>query len=87
MNKSSMLIGVGISVGLGVAIYDCNPHAIIGWALALGYFACFELNEGQIRKMQDEKRLAERPRQRLEKPAGTAYYICVVSGVLVDMGV
>jgi len=55
MNKSSMLIGVGISVGLGVAFYDYHLHAIVGWALALGYYACFNLNESQIKKMQDEK--------------------------------
>jgi hypothetical protein len=55
MNKLSKLIGVAITVGLGIAIYDFEIHAIIGWCIALGYFACFELNESQIRKMRDEK--------------------------------
>jgi hypothetical protein len=65
MNKLSKLIGVAITAGLGIAIYDSEMHSIIGWCLALGYFCCFQLNENelrkivisvrQIRKMRDEK--------------------------------
>lgn len=55
MNKLSMLIGFGITGGFCIAVYNLNMHAAIGWALAVGYFSCFQLNEDQIRKMQDEK--------------------------------
>jgi hypothetical protein len=62
MNKLSKLIGVAITVGLGVAIYNSQIHSIMGWCIALGYFCCFQLNEAQIRKcldlmdkMRDEK--------------------------------
>ncbi len=53
MNKISKLIGVAILVGLGSAIYDSDMHTITGWGIALGYFCCFQLNEGQIRKCLD----------------------------------
>jgi hypothetical protein len=55
MNKLSKLIGAAIVVGLGIAIYDSEVHAIIGWCLALGYFCCFELNESQIKKYIDDR--------------------------------
>jgi hypothetical protein len=53
MNKLSKLIGAAITVGLGIAIYDFEIHAIIGWFLALGYFCCFELDEIAISTLQD----------------------------------
>jgi len=55
MNKLSKLIGVAIVVCLGIAVYDFNTHAIIGWTLALGYFICDQVSESYIRKMQDER--------------------------------
>ncbi len=55
MNKFRIITALAIAGNLGLAIYDYDLHSAIGWLLGLGYFACFELNETQIRKMRDEK--------------------------------
>jgi hypothetical protein len=55
MKTLRIITALAIAGNIGVAIYYKDVHSAIGWFLALGYFACFELNESQIRKMRNEK--------------------------------
>jgi hypothetical protein len=55
MNKLDKLIAVANVGCLGIAIYDYNIHAIIGWASSLVYISCYQVSERKIRKMQDER--------------------------------
>ena len=52
MNK---IMGLGIAVGLGLSVFDNSLHGFFGWSLALGYYACFNLNESMIREMNRMK--------------------------------
>jgi hypothetical protein len=55
MKTLRIITALAIAGNVGFAIIDYDLHSVVGWLVALCYFACFELNESQIRKMRDEK--------------------------------